>query len=57
MQVVDFIEVKKRLQKGSISQQDSSLRHDPLIPHQSNWAREALGFQVLRKMVVRKNLF
>jgi hypothetical protein len=30
---------------------------NPLIPHQSNAAREALGFQGLRKMVVRKNLF
>ncbi|MDH3772611.1 MAG: hypothetical protein OET79_16755, partial [Nitrospirota bacterium] len=29
----------------------------PLIPHQSNSAREALVFQVLRKMAVRKNLF
>jgi len=29
---------------------------DPLIPHQSTWAREVLVFQVLRKIVVRKNL-
>jgi len=37
MQVVDFIEVRKWLQKGSFIQQDSNLCHDPLIPHQSNW--------------------
>ena len=56
MQVVDFIRIGKWLRKGSFVQQDSNLCHDPLIPHQSNWAREALGFQVFRKMVVRKNL-
>jgi hypothetical protein len=33
------------------------LCHDPLIPHQSNWAGEALVYQWLRKRVVRKNLF
>jgi len=37
MQVVDFIQVRKWLQKGSILQQYSNLCHDPLIPHQSNW--------------------
>jgi len=47
--VVDFIEVRKWLQKGSILQQDSKLCHNPLIPHQSNWAREALVYQGLRK--------
>jgi hypothetical protein len=34
MQVVDFIEVRKWLQKGSVLQQDSNFCHDPLIPHQ-----------------------
>jgi len=57
MQVLDFIRIAKWLQKGYFSQQDSSLRHDPLIPHQSTWAREALVFQGFRKMVVRKNQF
>jgi hypothetical protein len=49
--VVDFFKFGKWLQKGSVLQQNSNLCHDPLIPHQSNSAREALIFQVLRKMV------
>ena len=56
IQVVDFIEIGNRLQKGSFLQHDSNLCHDPLIPHQSNSAGVALGFQVLRQMVARKNL-
>jgi len=56
IQVIDFIQVGKWLQKGSILQPNSNPCHNPLIPHQSTWAREALGFQGLRKMVVRKNL-
>jgi len=55
--VIDFFEIRKWLKKGSFLQHDSSLFHDPLIPYQSTWAREALNFQVLRKMVVRENLF
>jgi hypothetical protein len=55
--VVDFIQVGNWLQKGLFLRPDSNLCHDPLIPHQSNWNREALGFQVLRKIVVGKNLF
>ena len=55
--MVDFIKVKKWLQKGLFLKQYSSLRSDPLIHHQSDSAREALILQVLRKMVVRKNLF
>jgi len=55
--VLDFIEVRKWLQKGSFVQQVSNLCHDPLIPHQSTWARETLVFQVLRKMARKKNCF
>ncbi len=31
-------------------------RRDPLIPHQSTWAREALGFQGLSQIAVEQNL-
>ena len=44
MQVVDFIEVRKWLQKGSVLQHSSNLCHYPLIPHQSNSVREALVY-------------
>jgi hypothetical protein len=47
--VIDFFEIRKWLQKGSFSQQDSKLCHDPLIPHQLNSAREALIFKCLEK--------
>jgi hypothetical protein len=35
--VLDFIEVRKWLQKGLKLQQDSNLCHDSLIPNQANW--------------------
>jgi len=57
IQVVDFFKAGNWLQKGSFLQPNSNLCHDPLIPHHSNSAKEDLVFQVLRKMVVRKNLF
>jgi hypothetical protein len=57
MQVVDFFKIRKWLQKGSVLQQVSTLCYDPLIPHQSNSAREVLNFQELRKMVDGENLF
>ena len=51
MQVVDFIEVRKWLQKGSILQRYSNLSHDPLIPHQSNWGG-AVRFQGIGERVI-----
>jgi hypothetical protein len=47
--VLDFIHVRKWLQKGSILQQNTNLCHDPLIPHQSSGGWKALGLQELRK--------
>ncbi len=45
MQVLDFIEVRKWLQKGRFMHQYPNFGHGPLIPYQANWGerRSATG--------------
>jgi hypothetical protein len=51
MQVVDFIQVRKCLQKGWFWQQNSNLCHDPLILPQASWG-EDVQFQGIGKTAV-----